>query len=87
MPLAVIAQPTGDGHRHSIKLMQLFAVHEDNGDIPFPGYISAWRCYDDAYAAAGEAQAMDPEATYSVHTIEEEEFQDFWFHNLHLTLA
>jgi hypothetical protein len=67
--------------------MQVFAVYEDNGDCPFPGYVSAWRDYSDAYAAAGELQAMDPEATYSVHTIEEEEFSDFWFHNLHLTLA
>jgi hypothetical protein len=63
--------------------MQIFAVYKDNSDR----YISAWRNYSDAYAAAGELQAMDPEATYSVHTIEEEEFSDFWFHNLHLTLA
>jgi hypothetical protein len=63
--------------------MQIFAVHKDNSDR----YISAWRNYSDAYAAAGELQAMDPEATYSVHTIEEEEFSDFWFHNLHLTLV
>jgi hypothetical protein len=63
--------------------MQIFAVYKDNSD----SYISAWRNYSDAYAAAGEIQAMDPEATYSVHTIEEEEFSDFWFHNLHLTLV
>jgi hypothetical protein len=27
---------------------------------------------------------MDPEAFYSVHTIEEDELQEFWFHNPHL---
>ena len=66
-------------------IMQLFAVHESGEcDCVFPGYISAWSNYDDAYAAAGEAQAMDPEAFYSVHTIEEDEVQQFWFHNPHL---
>jgi hypothetical protein len=65
--------------------MELFAVHE-SGD-GFPGYISVWHDYDDAYAAAGEAQAMDPEAFYSVNTITEEELQEFWFHNPHLSIA
>lgn len=66
--------------------LQIFAVHAE-GDNPFPGYVSVWREYDDAYAAAGELQAMDPEAFYSVETIEESELQEFWFHNVHLELA
>jgi hypothetical protein len=72
----------------AFKTMQLFAVLESGDcDCVFPGYISVWRNYDDAYAAAGEAQAMDPEAFYSVETIEETEFSDFWFHCPHLTVA
>jgi hypothetical protein len=68
--------------------MQIFAVHESGDcDCVFPGYISAWRNYDDAYAAAREAQAMDPEAFYSVETIGETELSAFWFHNPHLTIA
>ena len=61
--------------------MQLFAVRRSDED-----YTSVWRTYDDAYAAAGEAQAMDPGVCYSVDTIEPEEFGDFWFHNPHLDL-
>lgn len=64
--------------------LQMFAVHEENGDIPFPGYVSVWKDYSDAEAAAGELQAMDPEAFYCVHTIEEPDFADFWWHNHHL---
>jgi hypothetical protein len=62
--------------------MQLFAVHCSQ-----EGFISAWRNYDDAYAAACESYAMDPESYYSVETIEEEELQEFWFHNPQLNLA
>ena len=62
--------------------MQLFAVSKFEGD-----YVSVWRDYGDAYAAAGECQAMDPEVCYSVETIEEEELSDFWFHNPHLTVV
>jgi hypothetical protein len=62
--------------------MQLFAVHCSQ-----EGFISTWRNYDDAYAAACEAYAMDPESYYSVETIEEEELHEFWFHNPQLDLA
>ncbi len=61
--------------------MQIFAVRRSD-----EGYTSVWRTYDDAYAAAGETQAMDPEVCYSVDTIEPEEFESFWFHNPHLDL-
>ena len=62
--------------------MQLFAVHSDND-----GYVSVWREYDDAYAAACESYYMDRESYYSVETIEEEELQQFWFYNPQLTIA
>jgi allophanate hydrolase subunit 1 len=67
--------------------MAIFAVHESGVWDCVPGYVSVFLTYDDAYAAAGELQAMDPEAFYSVETIEESELQEFWFHNVHLELA
>jgi hypothetical protein len=67
--------------------MAIFAVHESGVWDCVSGYVSVFLTYDDAYAAAGELQAMDPEAFYSVETIEESELQEFWFHNVHLELA
>jgi hypothetical protein len=59
----------------------LYVVHCE--ESPF-GAQSVWTEYSDAYAAAGEQQAMDPENYYSVQEVTEEELCDFWWNNPHL---
>ena len=61
--------------------MQLFVVTCDCETV------SVWADYSDAEAAASEAGAMDPECSYQVETVTEQELADFWFNNPQLNVS